>query len=48
MDFSKEGLEREFADNARKKQEEHNQFIQKISVANSDLTEMIQELCSDE
>lgn len=27
IDFSKEGLEREFADNARKQQEEHNQAV---------------------
>lgn len=27
VDFSKEGLEREFADNAQKKQEEHNQAV---------------------
>ena len=27
VDFSKEGLEREFADNARKQQEEHNQAV---------------------
>lgn len=32
-DFSKEGLEREFADNARKQQEEHNQAVRANTIA---------------
>lgn len=32
-DFSKEGLEREFADNARKQQEEHNQAVKANTIA---------------
>ena len=32
-DFSKEGLEREFVDNARKQQEEHNQAVRSNTIA---------------
>ncbi len=33
VDFSKEGLESEFADNARKQQEEHNQAVRANTIA---------------
>ena len=33
IDFSKEGLEREFADNARKQQEKHNQAVRANTIA---------------